>query len=131
MADQPDTLSDEDLAAYGLERCSDGNCIFGGPKGMHTNGGCQHLKERSNITLQKVARALRSERAARVKAERERDEAREALSARSGTCSECNAFVHGYSKPAIGQDIMRARGFDPETGHRESCSRASHPEKPR
>ena len=24
--------------------CSDGGCVFGHPGGMHTNGGCQHLK---------------------------------------------------------------------------------------
>ena len=25
--------------------CSDGWCIFGHPGGMHTNGGCQHLRQ--------------------------------------------------------------------------------------
>jgi hypothetical protein len=25
-------------------KCSDGCCIWGPPKGMHTNGGCQSLK---------------------------------------------------------------------------------------
>ena len=24
--------------------CADGGCIFGHPGGMHTNGGCQHMK---------------------------------------------------------------------------------------
>lgn len=36
------------MTAY-TEPCSDGNCILrdkSQPRGMHTNGGCQHLKER-------------------------------------------------------------------------------------
>jgi hypothetical protein len=28
--------------------CSDGGCVFGHPGGMHTNGGCQHLKTRDH-----------------------------------------------------------------------------------
>lgn len=33
------------VALFGPEiPCSDGGCVFGHPGGMHTNGGCQHLK---------------------------------------------------------------------------------------
>lgn len=38
-----------------LSPCSDGNCIFGRPKGMHTNGGCMHLK----LSLPETQRLLR------------------------------------------------------------------------
>lgn len=45
--------------------CGDGGCIFGHPGGMHTNGGCQCLKERDPHILRRnllamsdVARAL-------------------------------------------------------------------------
>ena len=32
-------------AIWGMSlHCSDGFCIFGHPGGMHTNGGCWHLK---------------------------------------------------------------------------------------
>ena len=34
-------ITDEDLAAVGLERCNDNSCIFGAPGGMATNGGCR------------------------------------------------------------------------------------------
>jgi len=47
--------------------CSDGGCVFGHPGGMHTNGGCQHLKERdveelrrTVLRLSAVARELAS-----------------------------------------------------------------------
>lgn len=36
------------LRKYGVEPCSDGHCVFRflrEPGGMHTNGGCRHLKE--------------------------------------------------------------------------------------
>ena len=36
-------------------RCSDGNCIFGAPKGMHTNGGCRHTK----MTRRELVQELR------------------------------------------------------------------------
>jgi hypothetical protein len=32
-------------AVFGVQlSCTDGGCVFGHPGGMHTNGGCQHLK---------------------------------------------------------------------------------------
>lgn len=34
-------ITDEDLAAVGLERCGDNSCVFGAPGGMATNGGCR------------------------------------------------------------------------------------------
>ncbi len=34
-------ITDEDLAAAGLERCGDNSCVFGAPGGMATNGGCR------------------------------------------------------------------------------------------
>jgi len=51
----------------GYYGCSDGNCVFGHPGGMHTNGGCKcipisrpHPDER--IRLRKAIAALRKER---------------------------------------------------------------------
>lgn len=45
--------------------CSDGGCVFGHPGGMHTNGGCECLKERNPVQMRRqlmamaqVARAL-------------------------------------------------------------------------
>jgi len=47
--------------------CSDGGCVFGPPGGMHTNGGCECLKERdvnlmrrSLMRIADVARVLAS-----------------------------------------------------------------------
>ncbi len=46
--------------------CSDGNCVFGHPGGMHTNGGCRCLKQdaiqlrRSLRQMSKVAHKLAS-----------------------------------------------------------------------
>jgi len=34
-------ITDEDLAAVGLELCGDNSCVFGAPGGMGTNGGCR------------------------------------------------------------------------------------------
>ena len=51
-------MSDEEY--YG---CGDGGCIFGPPKGMHTNGGCQCLKSigdiRTRIRVHRAVAALR------------------------------------------------------------------------
>lgn len=33
--------------------CSDGSCVFGSPGGMHTNGGCECLKERNPMQLKR------------------------------------------------------------------------------
>lgn len=45
--------------------CTDGGCVFGHPGGMHTNGGCECLKERNVIQMKRnllvmadIARAL-------------------------------------------------------------------------
>ena len=48
---------------YPEQGCSDGNCIVQRPTGMHTNGGCQHLKlygesEHDKVLLKQVTRAL-------------------------------------------------------------------------
>lgn len=33
------------LITENMQPCTDGSCIFGPPGGMHTNGGCQCIKE--------------------------------------------------------------------------------------
>lgn len=38
--------------------CADGDCVFGSPGGMHTNGGCQCLKTRSLAELRHMAMKL-------------------------------------------------------------------------
>jgi len=38
--------------------CSDGGCVFGHPSGMHTNGGCGHLKTRDPHELRLTVRRL-------------------------------------------------------------------------
>lgn len=38
--------------------CSDGGCVFGHPGGMHTNGGCQHLKTRDPSELRRTVQML-------------------------------------------------------------------------
>jgi hypothetical protein len=38
--------------------CSDGGCVFGHQGGMHTNGGCQCMKERDVIALRRTAYQL-------------------------------------------------------------------------
>lgn len=43
---------------YGHVGCSDGGCVFGHPGGMHTNGGCQCLKERGAYVLRRTVMQL-------------------------------------------------------------------------
>lgn len=38
--------------------CSDGGCVFGSPGGMHTNGGCECLKEREPVRLRRYLLAM-------------------------------------------------------------------------
>lgn len=38
--------------------CFDGNCVFGHPGGMGTNGGCECLKEREPVLLRRTILAL-------------------------------------------------------------------------
>jgi hypothetical protein len=38
--------------------CSDGGCVFGDAGGMHTNGGCECLKEREPILLRRTVLRL-------------------------------------------------------------------------
>ena len=39
-------------AVFGIPlNCSDGGCVFGHPGGMHTNGGCQHIKSDRVTTI--------------------------------------------------------------------------------
>jgi hypothetical protein len=38
--------------------CSDGGCVFGDTGGMHTNGGCECLQERSPVQLRRQLMAL-------------------------------------------------------------------------
>ena len=38
--------------------CSDRGCVFGHPGGMHTNGGCQHLKTRDSSELRRTVQML-------------------------------------------------------------------------
>ena len=38
--------------------CTDGGCIYGHPGGMHTNGGCNCLKERDLIEIRRHAQRL-------------------------------------------------------------------------
>ncbi len=46
--------------------CSDGNCVFGHPGGMHTNGGCKCMPLKmmpgERVDLRKAIIALREER---------------------------------------------------------------------
>ena len=38
--------------------CADGGCVFGHPGGMHTNGGCNCLKDPDRYTLVRIAMRL-------------------------------------------------------------------------
>lgn len=38
--------------------CTDGGCIFGHPGGMHTNGGCECVKDRNPVYLRLIAQKL-------------------------------------------------------------------------
>lgn len=38
--------------------CSDGGCVFGSPGGMHTNGGCECLKERKPVQMRRYLMAM-------------------------------------------------------------------------
>jgi hypothetical protein len=38
--------------------CGDGSCVFGHRGGMHTNGGCQCLKETDPVLLRRTALRL-------------------------------------------------------------------------
>lgn len=39
--------------------CADASCIFGHAGGMATNGGCQCMRERSDVALRRIAMQLR------------------------------------------------------------------------
>lgn len=49
--------------------CTDGGCVFGHPGGMHTNGGCEHLKTRDYNEQRRTIQMLAA--IARKLAERE------------------------------------------------------------
>lgn len=38
--------------------CTDGNCVFGRPGGMHTNGGCECLKDTNIFYIRGIAQKL-------------------------------------------------------------------------
>ena len=38
--------------------CSDGGCVFGHPGGMHTNGGCECMKERNPVRMRMQLRQM-------------------------------------------------------------------------
>jgi hypothetical protein len=50
------------LAAHGITPCISGMCIFGGPRGQHTNGGCRCIADvrdtGARILIQKMGMAL-------------------------------------------------------------------------
>ncbi len=52
-------ITDDELAEFGLTRCCDASCIFGGRGGMSTNGGCQCFENEHRWPFE-VRRAFRA-----------------------------------------------------------------------
>lgn len=53
-------ITDEELAEFGLARCGDASCIFGGCGGMSTNGGCQCFEKDEHRWPSEVRRSFRA-----------------------------------------------------------------------